>query len=134
MNKSIPETFEQKVSEICQKDKRYDSDAYAFVCEALNVTLRTIHENDPKHNATNLTGQELLNGIKEYALQEFGPMAYTVFTEWGLHESIDFGEIVFNLVAAGLLGSTAKDSKEDFRDVFTFREVFVRPYLPKGLV
>jgi uncharacterized repeat protein (TIGR04138 family) len=131
MSNSVPETFDQKIAELCQKDKRYDSDAYAFVCEALNVTIRSAVERDPKHKA-NLSGRELLNGIKDYALQEFGPMAFTVFTEWGLHESIDFGEIVFNLVAAGLLGTTARDSKEDFRDVFTFREVFEKPYLPRN--
>ena len=78
------------------------------------------------------TGQELLEGIKEFALNAFGPLAFTVFSEWGIHTTEDFGEIVFNLVDAGRLGKTESDSRDDFKQVYDFNDVFVKPYEPRA--
>ena len=77
------------------------------------------------------SGKELLEGIKAYALDEFGPMAYTVFSEWGVHGSQDFGEIVFNLVESGRLGKTENDSREDFKNGYLFEEAFLKPFEPQ---
>ena len=112
---------------ICARDGRYRPDAYSFVAEALDVTVKDVRAANPDHDR-HVTARELLEGIRTYALDEFGPMAYTVFAEWGLHETMDFGEIVYNLIDIGRFGKTEEDKKEDFRDVFSFDEAFLAPY------
>ena len=107
---------------VVEGDPRYKLEAYVFVMRALEVTLARLHR------AGHLTGRELLEGVRGYAKERFGPMAKTVFEHWGIKKTDDFGEIVFGLVDAGILGKTAQDSKDDFRDVYDFSEVFEKQY------
>ena len=123
-------SYQETVFEICKKDPRYHPDAYFFLVEALDVTVKDIRKNQPDHGR-HVTGKELLEGIKEYALDEFGPLTFTVFAEWGIHATLDFGEIVFNLVEAGRLGKTEKDSREDFKDGYSFEVAFLHPFEPQ---
>ncbi len=113
---------------ILEKDSRYSIDAYLFVREGLDHTVRKLKK--PRH----VSGQELLEGMREYALQEFGPVAKRVLSEWGINECVDFGNIVFNLVNEGLLGKTDEDSIEDFMDGYDFHEAFILPFRPKKTV
>lgn len=124
-------SFQETVLELCAKDPRYNPDAYFFVVEALDATVKEIRKRQPDHER-HVTGKELLEGIKAFALDEFGPMAFTVFAEWGIHATLDFGEIVFSLVECGRLGKTEADSRDDFRDVFDFVETFVNPFEPQN--
>ncbi len=103
---------------IVQRDDQYKIDSYNFVLEAVSYTVSRLEK--PRH----LTGKELLKGIKEYAKEQFGPMARTVFEHWGISSTEDFGHIVFNLVEAKLLGKTKQDSMEDFKNGYNFKEVF----------
>jgi uncharacterized repeat protein (TIGR04138 family) len=112
----------EELEEILKKDNRYKIDAYLFLFEALDYTRRLFKKR--KH----VTGQELLEGIKELARIKFGRMAKTVLEDWGVKTTDDFGEIVFNLVEAKILSKTRKDKKEDFHNVYSFDEVFVRDY------
>ena len=123
-------SFREAVNAICQKDSRYLPEAYAFLVEALDVTVKTVRKENPEHDK-HISGQELLEGIRSHALAEFGPMTHTVLSEWGVHTTLDFGEIVFRLVEAGRLGKTETDSLDDFRDVFSFDEAFLTPFEPK---
>jgi uncharacterized repeat protein (TIGR04138 family) len=123
-------SFQEAVLDICKSDARYNPDAYFFLIEALDVTVKDIRKREPDHER-HVTGKELLEGIKEHALDEFGPMAFTVFSEWGVHATADFGEIVFNLVDAGRLGKTETDSRADFKDVYDFKEAFLQPFEPQ---
>ena len=123
-------SFQETVFEICKKDTRYNPDAYFFLVEALDVTVKDIRKNQPDHGR-HVTSKELLNEIKDYALDEFGPMAFTLFAEWGIYTTQDFGEIVFNLVEAGRLGKTESDSREDFKNGFSFEEAFLLPFEPQ---
>jgi len=123
-------SFRETVNAICQKDGRYPPEAYAFLVEALDVTLKTLLKDDPEHGK-HVSGKELLEGIRSHALAEFGPMTHTVFAEWGIRTTLDFGEIVFNLVETGRLGKTETDSVEDFRDVYSFEKEFLKPFEPK---
>jgi uncharacterized repeat protein (TIGR04138 family) len=117
------------VREICEHDTRYDPQAYFFVREALDFTVKKLKK--PSRGAgRHVSGQELLGGIKKYALREFGPMSNTVLNTWGIGKTEDFGEIVFNLVAAGELGKTEEDSRADFSGGYDFYEAFVKPFLP----
>jgi uncharacterized repeat protein (TIGR04138 family) len=122
-------TFENTLALIVAKDPRYDRDAYLFVKDALDHTQKLVLKEN-REQIRHVTGQELLEGIREYALTQFGPMAQLVFAEWGVHRCEDFGEIVFNLVEIGLLGKTEEDSREDFRNGYDFYTAFRKPFLP----
>ena len=110
------------LNRICQKDNRYKIDAYLFVLAALNVTMEALKRSG------HVSGQELLHGIKDFAITEYGRMARSVFEHWGIKETEDFGHIVFNMVETGVLGKTETDSIEDFKDVFDFKKAFEDEY------
>lgn len=122
-------TFESTLGLILARDPRYQRDAYLFVKDALDHTQKLVVKNN-KGELRHVTGQELLGGIRDYALSQFGPMTAMVFEEWGIKRCEDFGEIVFNMVEIGLLGKTEKDSREDFANGYTFEEAFRKPFLP----
>lgn len=107
---------------ILKKDSRYRIPAYIFVLEALDYTRKKF--NAEKH----VTGKQLLEGIKELAIKRFGPMAKMVFEYWGVTKTIDFGNIVFNMLDANILSKTEEDKLQDFDEVYDFEEVFVKNY------
>ncbi len=121
--------FHEALNQILAHDPRYDRDAYHFVREGLDYTVKLL-----KKSATgkerHVSGQELLEGLRRFSLQQFGPMTKTVLNYWGVKRCEDFAEIVFNLVEKGVLGKTDQDSREDFKGGYDFDEAFVKPYLP----
>jgi uncharacterized repeat protein (TIGR04138 family) len=124
--------FAETVEQICENDLRFSSDAYHFVQEGLNYTLKTLKrggQNAHRH----VSGQELLHGLREFALKEYGPMSKAVLNEWGIKTTDDIGQIVFNLVNASVLGKNETDSPNDFKNVFTFDDAFVKPFVPRNL-
>ena len=123
--------FSDVVRYILAKDTRYDKGAYYFVRHALDFTLKRLREDANRH-AQHVCGQELLLGIKDYALDQYGPMAMTLFQQWGILKCSDFGEIVFNLVEFGVLGKTENDRREDFSAGYSLYDAFVVPYLPSN--
>jgi uncharacterized repeat protein (TIGR04138 family) len=124
-------SFEEALARILAKDPRYLRDAYFFVREALDHTQKTIGK-DTRGRARHVSGQELLEGIRDFALQQFGPMAKMLLNEWGVHQCSDFGELVFNMVEADWLAKTDKDSRADFASGYDFDEAFRKPFLPKA--
>lgn len=120
-------TFQQAVTEICIRDPRYAAECYYFLREALDFTVKALKK-PPEGPDRHVTGQELAEGIRQYAVQEFGPLALTVLRTWGIQRTEDFGEIVFNLVGAGKLGKTEKDNRADFANGYDFFEAFAKPY------
>jgi uncharacterized repeat protein (TIGR04138 family) len=123
-------SFEEALATIQAKDPRYQRDAYLFVREALDYTQKTIGK-DSRGRVRHVSGQELLVGIREFALQQFGPMTKTMLDEWGIHSGRDFGEIVFNMIEVGWLAKTNEDSRADFEQGYDFDEAFRKPFLPK---
>lgn len=109
-------------NKILEKDPRYRFEAYIFVLEALYYAREKFKVE--KH----VTGKQLLEGIKELGLKKFGALAKMVFEHWGVKKTIDFGNIVFNMVNEGLLSKTEEDKIEDFEDVYDFEDVFVKNY------
>lgn len=122
-------TFDTTLDLLLAKDTRYQRDAYHFVKDALDHTQKLVARQN-REQMRHVSGQELLGGIREYALSQFGPMTKMVFEEWGIKRCEDFGEIVFNLVEIGLLGKTEKDSREDFANGYCFEEAFRKPFQP----
>jgi uncharacterized repeat protein (TIGR04138 family) len=124
--------FSESVDKILSKDGRYDRASYYFVREGLDYTLKMLKKNGDRQTPRHVSGQELLEGLRRYALDQFGPMAKTVLAYWGIRRCGDFGEIVFNMVEKGILGKTDQDSRDDFKGGYDFDEVFVKPYQPLG--
>ena len=121
--------FDEALEQILAKDERFHRDAYLFMREALDFTQKLVgRENQGK--VRHVTGQELLDGLRQYALQQFGPMAATVFEEWGIRNCQNFGEIVFNMVEIGLLAKTEKDTRDDFQTGYDFTDAFRKPFWP----
>ena len=123
-------SFEEALEKIRAKDPRYARDAYMFVREALEHTQKAIAKEDRR--VRHVTGQELLAGIREYALAQFGPMVMTLFEEWRVRHCGDFGEIVFNMIEVGWLAKTKEDSRAHFAGGYDFSEAFRKPFLPES--
>src|SRR5207247_10882122 len=120
--------------EVVRRDPRYAYEAYEFVFAALNHTQKklgreppaeTAGEAEPQHH---VSGKELLEGVRDLALEEFGLMARTVFHMWGIDRTDDFGDIVFNLVEAGLMNKTDEDTRKDFHEVYDLDQALVQGY------
>ena len=108
------------IADIIRKDPRYPRAAYDFVREALHSTVEKLDK--PRH----VTARELLQGLREHAKSEFGPLAREVFDSWNVRETSDFGRIVFHLIEAGEMGKTKDDDVRDFDAVYRFDEAFPR--------
>jgi len=122
--------FAEALDSIVASDPRYQRDAYVFLRDALDFTTK---QQKKVRGATvrHVSGPELLGGVRHYALKEFGPLVMTVFDSWGIHSCEDIGNMVFNLIDAGIFGKTEEDSIEDFKNVYDFDEAFVKPFAPE---
>ncbi len=121
--------FEEAIEKIRAKDPRYHREAYHFVRQSLDHTKKDVSKKSDD-TVLHVTGQQLLEGIRELALKQFGPMAITLFEEWGIRTCQDFGEIVFHMVEIGLLAKTETDSRADFEGGYKFDAAFRQPFLP----
>jgi len=115
-------TADEVLAGVLARDLRYARDAYVFVSESLNYTVQKTARKG------HVSGRELCVGLCEYALQQFGRLARTVLESWGVRSCEDVGEIVFNMVDAGLLRKTEEDSRNDFAGVLDLREALDRTF------
>ncbi|NDC53459.1 MAG: hypothetical protein EBZ74_04000 [Planctomycetia bacterium] len=140
------------LGQLLRRDPRYKLDAYLFVLEALSFAQETLglgaepplEDLEPargggepaarprpgrprrKPAERHLTGQELCEAARHYALQQYGYLARTVLGAWGVRSTADLGEIVFNMIEIGQMRKTRKDKREDFHGVYDFDEAFCR--------
>jgi len=122
--------FHEAVDSIFSREPRYAKEAYAFLRDALEFTLKRRKKNR-KETGSHVSAAELLDGFRLHALQEFGPMTITVLDYWGVRSCEDIGHLVFHLVEAGVFGKTEEDSLEGFRAGFDFEDAFSRPFRPE---
>lgn len=124
--------FPRIVALICKEDTRYDRKAYDFVRLGLDYTVKEIKKKEGARTARSrhVSGPELLDGLRAYALEQYGPLAKTVLNSWGVTACKDFGEIVFNLIEYNAFSKTESDRREDFADLYNFDDVFVKPFQP----
>ena len=118
------------VRALWRKDGRYALQAYQFLFEALERSVQNIGVQNEEGKVRHVSGQELLAGMREHAIDLFGPLAGQVWRSWGVVGTIDWGRIVFLLVEARLLNRQDTDSIDDFADEFDFDEVFRDSYRP----
>lgn len=113
---------EQVMDRLRERNPRYRETAYVFLISALHFVLQRLDE------TRHITGRELAEGVRDLAIERFGPMARTVLEHWGIRSTGDVGEIVFALVEFGILIKQDEDCIDDFLGVFDFEEVFERDY------
>ena len=118
------EDFLREIEDLAERDGRYKKEAYLFIYEALEHTVKRTHKSALSQDQRHVSGRDLLYGISEYGMSQFGPLTSSVFAHWGVHTTQDFGEIVFNLVKSSLMSKTDEDCIDDFIDVYDFEIEF----------
>jgi uncharacterized repeat protein (TIGR04138 family) len=127
---------EHPLAELLRRDRRYHRDAYFFVFEALRYAQEHMGLGQPSSKSAedeperHVTGQQLCEAIRRYAVEQYGLMAKSVLNEWGVRSTTDFGEIVFNLIDIGQMRKTETDRREDFENVFDFDDGLRDAFLP----
>ena len=140
--------FRDELARVIANDPRYSIDAYAFILEALNQArhqkLKSLGrdrgeertskssretrraEGAPKKPRVSghVSGGELCEVVRKLALRQYGLLAATVLSHWGICSTSDIGDIVYNLIAAGDLEKTPSDSRSDFNNAFDFDTAF----------
>jgi uncharacterized repeat protein (TIGR04138 family) len=125
---------------LLREDRRYKPEAYVFIFEALNFAQNVLGmgaeksgeehphpapANEPDESVErHVTGQQLCEAIRQYALHQYGYMAKIVLNSWGLNTTGDFGEVVFNLISIGKMRKTPSDTRVDFNDLYDFDAAF----------
>ncbi len=124
--------FSEVVALIRKEDPRFDRKAYDFVRLGLDHTVKELKKQNAKRTGekAHVSGPELLGGLRDYALDQYGPLAKTVLNSWGVTRCSDFGDIVFNLIEYNVFSKTENDRREDFSEIFTFDEALVKPFQP----
>jgi uncharacterized repeat protein (TIGR04138 family) len=113
---------DQVLDKLRERHPEYHESAYVFILSALHYVIERLPE--PRH----ITGRELAEGVRDLALERFGLMARTVLEHWGIHATVDVGQLVFALVEAGILIKQEEDNLRDFEHVFDFDEAFGAEY------
>jgi uncharacterized repeat protein (TIGR04138 family) len=124
------------IAKLLETDRRYSFEAYVFLFEALHYAQNVLgmgtespteplpepfdESEQPPGPDRHVSGQELCEAIRSYALDQYGYMAKTVLNSWGIHGTSDFGEIVFNLIRIGQMRKTPSDTVVDFHDIYDF--------------
>lgn len=126
-----PIHFEESVASILKRDQRYEGQAYLFLKDALDFTLKRFAEQEAGRSR-HVTGKELLEGFRDHALDQYGPMAATLMEEWGIRECRDVGNMVFRLIEEQVFGKQETDKPEDFDGWFHLDQALREPFLPSG--
>jgi uncharacterized repeat protein (TIGR04138 family) len=126
------EPLNKSIHEVIKELAVYPPEAFNFVNEGLSYTVKKIHGDaeqakDPTASR-HITGQELCEGLREYALAQWGMLAGTVLARWNIKSTLDFGRIVFAMVDNGFMAKTENDTLDDFKDVFDFKKAFEAGY------
>lgn len=127
----------QAMHNLLQTDQRYKFEAYNFVREALNQAqqqrLAQVPVSDPEDErdesgseatSRHITGQQLCEACRLYAIDQYGFMAPKVLANWGIRNTSDFGEIVYNLIRIDQMRKSESDRREDFDEVYAFENAF----------
>ncbi len=125
--------FDVAISTILKNDTRFKSDAYYFLREALEKTVKDLRPGELVEHS-HISARELLTGFKEYALNQLGPMALPILESWGVNSGRDVGQMVYNLIQVEAFGKSEDDDPRDFEGWMSFADAFQGPYRPTGPV
>jgi uncharacterized repeat protein (TIGR04138 family) len=124
-------TPEQAMRDLLRQDRRYRFEAYQFIRDSLGYAhnhLVSSSENLPRSGeevvSRHVTGQQLCEACRLYAIEQYGYLAKIVLAKWGIRSTSDFGELVYNLIRIEQMRKSESDRREDFDDVYDFEDAF----------
>jgi len=145
---------DKRFAKLLEQDKRFKLEAYSFVFEALDYAQNRLHlgercpsdpitvapefESDEEEidspeeaviEGKHISGQDLAEAARQYALEMYGFMAKTVLKGFGIKCTGDIGEIVYNMIKIGRMRKTPNDSRQDFENVYDFSTAFDIDYV-----
>lgn len=133
MSNELTNSTHRDMRKLLKEDSRYRYEAYQFIREALQFA----HENMPELSGSavaaesrsqsrprHITGQQLCEACRRYAIDQYGFLAPMVLNSWGVSSTGDFGEIVYNLIRIEQMRKSDSDRREDFDDVYPFDGAF----------
>jgi len=109
------------------KKRRYDPKAYGLILAVVEFAIQRMGVR--RH----ITGRQLLDSLVELMVKKHGLLAQFILKEWGINSSENIGEIVFDLVEAGLLKKRPEDTIQDFEGYDLFGEIEQRALNPPVL-
>jgi uncharacterized repeat protein (TIGR04138 family) len=125
-------SLEHELSRVVACDSRYPIDAYIFALESLEYTraqkklkaskLRGQGRARTRVAANHVTGAELCRGACELALSQYGLLAHSILSGWGVRRTADLGNIIYNMINSGELEKTESDAQTDFEEVLDLDE------------
>ena len=123
-------TKQKSLHQIAREAGSYPPEAFEFIQRGLNLTVQKVHAAvaDSPEVSRHVSGQELCEGLREFALGQWGMLARTVLRRWNINSTLDFGKMVFAMIAAGQMQKTEDDCLEDFRNVYDFKTAFESGY------
>ncbi|NUN93399.1 MAG: hypothetical protein HUU04_06430 [Verrucomicrobiae bacterium] len=119
------------IAAIVREDPRYPAEAYELVVDALRAAAGKRRKSHRGPRIARLNAAGLLDAVRGFALDEYGPMTLTLLESWNVRACRDLGEVVFNLACRGVIALEADDRREDFLGGFDFEEAFRRPFEPE---
>lgn len=127
--------------QLLNHESKFSLEAFLFVREGLayaadQLALERCSQTVPATAACekvrparkHVSGQQLCEGIRQYALNQFGYMSKTVLNSWGIHSTSDIGDVVYKMINAGIMKKSSKDRRSHFDDVFDFDAAFESQY------
>lgn len=119
----------KSLQQLAKELGQYPAEAYEFIQRGLSFTVQKLHGTDADPEACrHVSGQQLCEGLREFALMQWGLLARTVLRQWDIHSTLDFGKIVFSLIDAGQMQKTDEDCLDDFRNIYDFKSAFEAGY------
>ena len=120
------QTVRDAITRLTAHDTRYAPQAYYWLLQSLERLLEKVV--DEEKGLRHVGGEELVVSLVGQALDDYGPLAREVLHLWGIRKTLDFGEIVYALIGAGLLSKTSHDRLSDFDDVCDIDEALTAPF------
>lgn len=121
--------YRKELDALVSEDPRYARGAYDFVRSAVPATAEAMRRGGDLEGRRHISGRELLDGIRDIALEQFGPLTAAVLEDWGIRRTEDIGNIVFLLVGHGLLGASEEDTPADFAGGYSLADAFAKPFV-----
>lgn len=114
----------ERIEQAIREDGRYPPEAYEFIHRGLEYATRMVHGDEPTEGPRHVSGQQLCEGLRGLALEQWGPLARDVLARWNIRATRDFGEMIYFLINLGVMGKQDSDRREDFHEVYDFDQAF----------
>ena len=100
--------FLDQIERLAEQHSRFRKEAYLFIYDALQHTVSKLGKASLPREQRHISGRDLLQGISEYGLEQFGPLTRMVFAHWGVNATQDFGTMDISPSRTTRIASSAR--------------------------